>query len=277
MGDRSGRLPPDLRARSTGSARADWRGSRTATNARRPGSRRRCGRRRRAGLAGSLGSASQSASTSRAPYAREHGALLVRDVGAVHDDDRMPGQTSDRARARCRCCPDVASTMVPPGASTPVASAVRIMLSATRSFDEPPGLRHSSLTRTRPGSPRVSEWSSTTGVLPTSAVAESRICVGVARRPRLLGAVEGHHESRAGRPPPRPPGCPQWSCVDTRRGASARKALLPRVTAPSHGAVYEPPVATGRPGSFDQADHDPGIHGRRRSRRPRARAPREPR
>ena len=69
--------------------------------------------------------------------------------------------------------PEVASTMVPPGASAPDASAVRIMFSAMRSFDDPPGLRPSSFTSTRDSRPRVSECSSTTGVFPIRDATES--------------------------------------------------------------------------------------------------------
>ncbi len=39
--------------------------------------------------------------------------------------------------------PEVGSTMVPPGCSSPEASAASIMRVAIRSFTEPPGLRYS--------------------------------------------------------------------------------------------------------------------------------------
>ena len=44
--------------------------------------------------------------------------------------------------------PEVGSTIVPPGWSSPEASAASIMRMAMRSFTEPPGLRYSTLART---------------------------------------------------------------------------------------------------------------------------------
>ena len=45
--------------------------------------------------------------------------------------------------------PEVGSMMVPPGCSSPEASAASIMALATRSLTEPPGLKYSSFTSTR--------------------------------------------------------------------------------------------------------------------------------
>ena len=44
--------------------------------------------------------------------------------------------------------PEVGSTMVPPGWSSPEASAASIIRVAIRSFTEPPGLRYSTLAST---------------------------------------------------------------------------------------------------------------------------------
>ncbi len=46
--------------------------------------------------------------------------------------------------------PDVGSTMVPPGFSSPEASAASTILTAMRSLELPPGLRYSTLAATRP-------------------------------------------------------------------------------------------------------------------------------
>ncbi len=44
--------------------------------------------------------------------------------------------------------PEVGSTMVPPGFSSPEASAASIIRSAMRSFTDPPGFRYSTFTTT---------------------------------------------------------------------------------------------------------------------------------
>ena len=75
--------------------------------------------------------------------------------------------------------------MVWPGLSWPVRTASRIILSAARSFTEPPGLKPSSLARTlTPGDrPRAILLISTSGVLPmipvtVSTFASSRVAGG---------------------------------------------------------------------------------------------------
>ncbi len=62
--------------------------------------------------------------------------------------------------------PDVGSTIVPPGFSSPDSSAASIMRSAMRSFTEPPGLKYSTLASTVGASPSVTELSLTSGVFP---------------------------------------------------------------------------------------------------------------
>src|SRR5690606_28635651 len=63
--------------------------------------------------------------------------------------------------------PEVGSTIVPPGFSSPDASAASIILVAMRSFDEPPGFRYSTFTSTVAAIPSVTLLSLTRGVLPT--------------------------------------------------------------------------------------------------------------
>ena len=69
--------------------------------------------------------------------------------------------------------PDVGSTMVPPGWSTPVASAASTIVRAMRSFTDPPGLRYSILASTVAGTPSVTRSSRTNGVLPMRSTTES--------------------------------------------------------------------------------------------------------
>ncbi|CAM5632995.1 hypothetical protein SALBM135S_05145 [Streptomyces alboniger] len=75
--------------------------------------------------------------------------------------------------------PDVGSTMVPPGFSSPLCSAASIMRSAMRSFTEPPGLKYSTLARTVAWMPAVTLLSLTSGVLPTRLIIESWNCTVV--------------------------------------------------------------------------------------------------
>ena len=56
-----------------------------------------------------------------------------------------------RGPGRRRCCREVGSTIVPPGLSSPDASAASIMRRAMRSFTDPPGLRYSTLASTVAG------------------------------------------------------------------------------------------------------------------------------
>jgi hypothetical protein len=64
--------------------------------------------------------------------------------------------------------PDVGSTMVPPGFSSPDASAASIIFSAMRSFTLPPGLKYSTFASTRGASgPVGTTWlRRTSGVWP---------------------------------------------------------------------------------------------------------------
>ncbi len=55
--------------------------------------------------------------------------------------------------------PEVGSTMVPPGLSSPLASAASIILIAMRSFELPPGLRYSILAATTPEPSGTTEFS----------------------------------------------------------------------------------------------------------------------
>src|SRR6184192_2347900 len=65
--------------------------------------------------------------------------------------------------------PDVGSTMVPPGFSSPRRSASSIIRSPIRSFTLPPGFRVSTLARIVGRSPAVIRWSRTSGVCPTAS------------------------------------------------------------------------------------------------------------
>src|SRR5215472_3781909 len=76
--------------------------------------------------------------------------------------------------------PEVGSMIVPPGRSSPQASAASTMRSAIRSFTEPPGLKYSTLATTAGASApssRVTRRSRTSGVLPTSSISESWTCI----------------------------------------------------------------------------------------------------
>src|SRR3954447_3105155 len=59
--------------------------------------------------------------------------------------------------------------IVPPGRSSPLASAASIILSAMRSFTEPPGFRYSTFARIVAARPSVTDESRTSGVPPTSS------------------------------------------------------------------------------------------------------------
>src|SRR6185503_14097113 len=60
--------------------------------------------------------------------------------------------------------------MVPPGRSSPLASAASIILTAMRSLALPPGLRYSILAATMPAPSGTTEFSCTRGVLPMSSL-----------------------------------------------------------------------------------------------------------
>ncbi len=73
--------------------------------------------------------------------------------------------------------PEVGSTIVPPGFSSPDASAASIIRTAMRSFTDPPGLKYSTLARTvgaRSGVRfSVTRRSRTSGVLPIRSTTDS--------------------------------------------------------------------------------------------------------
>ena len=63
--------------------------------------------------------------------------------------------------------PEVGSTIVPPGFSSPDASAASTMRRAMRSLTLPPGLKYSILASTGAASPAATGPSRTSGVFPT--------------------------------------------------------------------------------------------------------------
>ncbi len=69
------------------------------------------------------------------------------------------------ARGRGRCCPAVASTIVPPGLSRPSRSAASIIATPMRSLIEPPGFCDSSFRNSSQG-PVSRRVTRTSGVLP---------------------------------------------------------------------------------------------------------------
>jgi hypothetical protein len=97
--------------------------------------------------------------------------------------------------------PLVGATSVPPGRSKPSCSASSTRAAATRSLTLPLGLRDSSLTATRPGSPAASRRSSSKGVCPTPSVMDRlRRPLGAALLFSRGGAFMG--TGRKKRPPP---------------------------------------------------------------------------
>src|SRR5947207_11339523 len=71
--------------------------------------------------------------------------------------------------------PDDGSRIVAPGVSAPSSSASSIILSAMRSFDEPPGFWPSSLAQMRTSGFGESSCTATSGVLPISPRTESNL------------------------------------------------------------------------------------------------------
>jgi hypothetical protein len=63
--------------------------------------------------------------------------------------------------------PDVGSTIVPPGRSSPDASAASTIRSAMRSLTLPPGLKYSTFASTGAAIPAATGPSRTSGVFPT--------------------------------------------------------------------------------------------------------------
>src|SRR5439155_13762130 len=94
--------------------------------------------------------------------------------------------------------PEVGSTIVPPGFSSPSRSAASIIASPIRSLTEPPGFRYSSLASRRAPPLGESRSSRTIGVSPTrsSSVGYSR---AIARRslvPEVAAAGDDHRRAR---------------------------------------------------------------------------------
>src|SRR5215218_11013583 len=95
--------------------------------------------------------------------------------------------------------PLVGSTIVPPGCRAPLASAASTIRTAMRSFTDPPGLRYSSLASTSGASgprSRVTEFSRTSGVLPTRSTTDSAYCTGASsiRSGRSARPVRPSHQ-----------------------------------------------------------------------------------
>ena len=63
--------------------------------------------------------------------------------------------------------PEVGSTIVPPGLSSPDRSAASTIRSAMRSLTLPPGLKYSTFASTVAATPSASAFSLTSGVFPT--------------------------------------------------------------------------------------------------------------
>ena len=120
-----------------------------------------------------------AATPSRAPSCRSSRTRTCSRVGRRRSPDRHP------------VLPLVGSTIVPPGRSDPSRSAARIISSAGRSFDEPPGFVVSIFMASTQGSCSTSiiRRRRTIGVLPISSVTESAISVpsrrGSAMRPSV--------------------------------------------------------------------------------------------
>ncbi|ERG69321.1 hypothetical protein HMPREF9336_04212 [Segniliparus rugosus ATCC BAA-974] len=66
--------------------------------------------------------------------------------------------------------PDVGSTIVPPGLSSPARSASSTILAAMRSFELAPGFKYSSFTATAAAPSGTTEFNRTSGVFPMSSV-----------------------------------------------------------------------------------------------------------
>ena len=144
--------------------------------------------------------------------------------------------------------PEVGSTIVPPGLSSPSRSAASIIASPMRSFTEPPGFRYSSLARIVPGTSGEIRSSRTIGVPPTrsSTLGYSR---AIAAR-RVLALAPSSSSSRPR--PARPSAIAGWPTrrarpnVSTRAegadGRAARRAArrAGAVRVPADRAVHEP-------------------------------------
>ena len=89
--------------------------------------------------------------------------------------------------------PEVGSTIVPPGRSSPRRSASSIIRMPIRSLTEPPGFSSSSLASTVGASPRVTWCSRTSGVFPIASRNVSRTCIA-----GPLGPVSPPHRATGG-------------------------------------------------------------------------------
>src|ERR1700744_4602320 len=83
--------------------------------------------------------------------------------------------------------PEVGSTMVPPGLSSPSASAASIIFTAIRSLELPPGLRYSTFATTVPAPAGTTEFRRTSGVPPM----RSLMCCAIRMRSSSQ-AISGH-------------------------------------------------------------------------------------
>jgi hypothetical protein len=93
-------------------------------------------------------------------------SLLI--LSGIVNTQRYPFTAAVMARPK-PVLPEVLSTRVAPGLMSPASSARRTILTAMRSFTEPPGLRFSILASTVAELAAGSLWSLTSGVPPTSS------------------------------------------------------------------------------------------------------------
>ena len=128
----------------------------------------------------------------------QHRDLLLAHL-VRHDEDAGGSPCAPRRwRGRRRCCPEVGSTIVPPGFSFPSRSAASIIARPIRSLTEPPGLRNSSFARMRAPPAGDMRSSRTIGVPPTRSriVGKSRAIGG---KPTARAVVAGRHEDHSDR------------------------------------------------------------------------------
>src|SRR4051794_3229359 len=120
--------------------------------------------------------------------------------------------------------PEVGSTIVPPGRSSPSRSAASIIAIAARSLIEPPGLRASTLATICGVSPAPRRDRRTSGVSPMASMIESRITAGACTAARSMGSSEAlvwrSCQSGAGRSISVPK-------IEDRSGRSATMSCMP--------------------------------------------------
>src|SRR3954451_19971495 len=138
--------------------------------------------------------------------------------------------------------PEVGSTIVPPGCSSPDASAASTIRVAIRSFTEPPGFMYSTLASTSGLAPSVVRSSLTSGVLPTRSRSEFTYCTSAVYGP-LLESVRG--EGRG-------------SAQARRRRRAGRRGPLRHGRLPLRGA--EGRGDDGAPGDRQGRPHASGLH-----------------